>query len=125
VVVPTCFEYVDTETEVGFRSIVDYPRDTVFPGRGTGAACLVIHRSPLERSARRLATTGSTTSPTRAARCSPRICRSASVSPPPIIPVHVDTGVRTTHDKGGVFLDEDEYDRCRALHASPHEEEVA
>jgi hypothetical protein len=29
------------------------------------------------------------------------------------IPLHVHTGIRTTHDKGGVFLDEAHYDATR------------
>jgi GT2 family glycosyltransferase len=125
VVVPTCFEYVDTETEVGFRSLINYPRDTVFPVAGTGAACLVIHRSALDAVRAQagdhwfdhVTHPGGTVFSEDLSFC----IRLAAAG----ITVHVDTGVRTTHDKGGVFLDEDEYDRCRALHASPHEEEVA
>ena len=119
VVVPTCYEYVDTDDEVGFRSIVDYPRDTLFQVGGTGAACLLIHRSALETVRARVgdAWFDHITHPSgtvfsedlsfcvRLAACD--------------IPLFVNTGVRTTHDKHGVFLDEDEYDRCRALHAAP------
>jgi hypothetical protein len=32
-------------------------------------------------------------------------------------PVYVHTGVKTTHDKGGVFLDEDTYDLQQAMRA--------
>jgi GT2 family glycosyltransferase len=119
VVVPTCFEYVDTDAEVGFRSIIDYPRDTVFPVGGTGAACLMIHRGALE-SVRSLVGDhwfdhvthpGGTVFSEDLSFC----IRLAAAD----IPVFVDTSVRTTHDKHGVFLDEDEFDRCRALHAVP------
>jgi len=123
VVVPTCFEYVDTDTEVGFRSILDYPRDALFPVSGTGAACMVIHRSALESIRAKAGDhwfdqithpNGSTVFSEDLSFC----IRVASVD----LPVMVHTGVRTTHDKHGVFLDEDEYDRCRALHALVREE---
>lgn len=119
VVVPTCYEYVDTDAEVGFRSLINYPRDTVLPVSATGAACLLIHRSALEAVRARVGDhwfdhvthPGGTVFSEDLSFC----IRLAAAD----IPVHVDTGVRTTHDKGGVFLDEDEYDRCRALHAGP------
>jgi hypothetical protein len=31
------------------------------------------------------------------------------------VPVHVDTAVKTCHEKGGIFLDEEAYDRDRTL----------
>lgn len=119
VVVPTCYEYVDTETEVGFRSIIDYPRNTLIPVSGTGAACLLIHRSALEKVRARagdhwfdhVTHPGGTTFSEDLSFC----VRLAAEG----IQLHVHTGVRTTHDKHGVFLDEDEYDRCRALHSIP------
>lgn len=119
VVVPTCYEYVDTDDEVGFRSIVDYPRDTLFPVAATGAACLMIHRTAL---ARMRALAGDhwfdpITHPSGKVFSEDlSFClRLAALD----IPLHVDTSVRTTHDKHGVFLDELEFDRCRALHAQP------
>lgn len=119
VVVPTCYEYVDTDAEVGFRSIVDYPRDAMLPVGGTGAACLIIHRSALETMRAKfgdkwfdhITHPGGTVFSEDLSFC----IRLAAID----LPVFVNTGVRTTHDKHGVFLDEDEYDRCRALHATP------
>lgn len=117
-VTPTCYEFVETDGDTGFRSIVDYPRDAVFPVAGTGAACLLIHRTTLETLRGRYGDhwfdtidhAGRTFSEdlsfcVRLAACD--------------VPLFVNSGVRTTHDKHGVFLDEDEYDRCRALHTSP------
>ncbi len=117
VVVPTCFEYVDTDTEVGFRSILDYPRDSLMQVSGTGAACLVIHRTALEAVRERtgdhwfdhVTHPGGTVFSEDLSFC----LRLAAVD----LPVYVDTSVRTTHDKHGVFLDEEEFDRCRALHS--------
>lgn len=120
VVVPTCFEFVDTPDEVGFRSILDYPRDTLMEVSGTGAACLMVHRSAVEAVKAKFGPvwfdqithpTGPTTFSEDLSFC----VRLASCD----IPVLVDTSVRTTHDKHGVFLDEDEFDRCQALHRSP------
>ncbi len=119
VVVPTCYEYVDTDAEVGFRSIIDYPRDTLFPVGGTGAACLMIHRSALEDLRAKfgdkwfdhITHPGGTTFSEDLSFC----IRLAAAD----IPLYVDTSIRTTHDKHGVFLDEDEFDRCRALHSIP------
>jgi len=119
VVVPTCFEYVDTADEVGFRSIIDYPRDSLFRAGGTGAACLIIHRSALEKVRARVGDhwfdhithPGGTEFSEDLSFC----VRLAACD----IPLFIDTGVRTTHDKHGVFLDEDEFDRCRALHSIP------
>jgi hypothetical protein len=119
VTVPTCYEYVDTDDEVGFRSIVDYPRDALMQVGGTGAACMVIHRSALELLRIRggdhwfdhVTHPGGTVFSEDLSFC----IRLAAAD----LPVYVDTSVRTTHDKHGVFLDEDEFDRCRALHAIP------
>ena len=119
VVVPTAYEYVDSDGEVGFRSMVDYPRDSLFQVSGTGAACLLIHRSALERVREAVGDhwfdpithPGGKTFSEDLSFC----VRLAAVD----IPVFVNSAVRTTHDKHGVFLDELEYDRCRALHATP------
>lgn len=114
IVAPTCYEYVDSEAEVGFRSIIDYPRDAVFPVGGTGAACLLIHRSALAKVRRVHGDHWFDPVATYSEDLS--FCLRLAAAE---IPIHVDSGVRTTHDKGGVFLDEDEFDRCRALHATP------
>ena len=119
IVTPTCYEFVDTDTEVGFRSIVDYPRDSLFPVAGTGAACVLIHRTALETVRAKVGDhwfdtldhpTGTTFSEDLSFCLRLMACE---------IPIWVNSAVRTTHDKHGVFLDEDEFDRCRALHAAP------
>lgn len=120
VVVPTCFEFIDAPGEFGFRSIINYPRGELVPVAGTGAACLMIHRSALEtlRGQYGDAWFDQITHPTGPTTFSEDLSfcvRLAAAG----LPLHVDTSVRTTHDKHGVFLDEDEYDRCLALHAVP------
>ena len=120
VVVPTCYEFVEMSTEVGFRSIIDYERDQLIEVSATGAACLLVHRSALSKVRAKYGDhwfdhithpTGPTTFSEDLSFC----VRLAACD----IPLYVDTSVRTTHDKHGVFLDEDEFDRCQALHAQP------
>lgn len=112
---PTVYEYLELDDEVGFRPIGGYTRDQVQQVAGTGAACLLIHRSALEtvRAAHGDNWFSPVTHPT-GDKGKPRtfsedlsFCvRLASLD----IPVHVDTAVKTTHDKGGIFLDEETYD---------------
>lgn len=119
VVVPTVYEAVQTDTEVGFRSIIDYPRGTLMEVSGTGAACLLVHRTAVEKVRGQygdrwfdpITHPFGTTFSEDLSFC----VRLAAVD----VPIFVDTSVRTTHDKGGVFLDEDEFDRCQALHRVP------
>jgi len=118
-VAPTVYEYLDLGDEVGFRPIPGYPRDQVTTVAGTGAACLLIHRSALEA----LRVRGGDTwfepnTPPTGERGKPRtfsedlsFCvRLAGAG----IPVHVDTAVKTAHEKGGVFLDEECFDLQQA-----------
>lgn len=125
VTVPTCFRFVETESEAGFQPILDYPRDTVFPVAATGAACMLLHRSALEAVRAKYGDRwydpvvhpkGSTFSEdlslcVRLAGCD--------------LPVHVDTSVKTCHDKGGVFLDEEQYDRQPDLAAQLQSDSAA
>lgn len=116
VVVPTCYEFVESEAEVGFRSMIDYPRDAMFAVSGTGAACLMIHRTALHRVREKygdhwfdpVTHPSGTTFSEDLSFC----VRLAAIG----LPVFVDSSVRTTHDKHGVFLDELEFDRSLAVH---------
>lgn len=113
-IIPTAYRLVETEDELGFAPIGDYPVDTVFRVGATGAACLLIHRSALEkvRAVHGDAWFDQIKHPT-ADHGKPRtfsedlsFCvRLAQAD----VPVHVDSGARTVHHKGGVFLDEDLY----------------
>lgn len=119
---PTVYEYLDLGDEVGFRPILDYDRDSVVQVAGTGAACLLMHRGALEavRSYAGDAWFDPIVHPS-GAKGRPRtfsedlsFCvRLAGAG----VPVHVATKVKTTHHKGGVFLDEDTFDRQQAAPA--------
>lgn len=111
---PTVYEWTELADEVGFRPIVGYPRDQVVPVGATGAACLLIHRSALTRVRSQIGDVwfDPITHPT-GLRGGPRtfsedmsFCvRLAGVD----IPVHVDTAVKTTHEKGLIYLDEETF----------------
>jgi len=112
---PTLYDYVELEDEVGFRPILDYPRDQVMQVAGTGAACLLMHRTALQKVRDRYGDVWfePITHPT-GNRGRPRVfsedlsfcVRLAAVG----LPVHVDTSVKTTHEKGALFLDEETFD---------------
>lgn len=116
---PTVYEYIELEDEVGFRPILDYQRDAVVQVAGTGAACLLMHRDALAkvRASYGDAWFDPITHPT-GEKGKPRtfsedlsFCVRLQACD---IPVHVDTSVKTCHEKGGVFLDEETYDLQRA-----------
>lgn len=116
---PTVYEYLELSDEVGFRPIGDYSRDQVIQVAGTGAACLLIHRSALEAVRDRYGNdwfsplthpTGDKGKPRTFSEDLSFCVRLAACG----IPVHVDTSVKTTHDKGGIFLDEETYDTQQA-----------
>jgi hypothetical protein len=129
-IIPTVYSYVETDGEVGFLPTADYPRDELVRVAGTGMACALIHRSTLDAvrakhgdawfdpvihpsglNGSRRVFSEDLSFCVRAAGCD--------------VPIHVHTGIRTTHEKGGVFLDEDAYDRQQAFAAVEAERTAA
>lgn len=111
-VIPTVYSYVETGEEVGFMPNPDYGRDQVVAASGTGAACLLIHRRVLRKVRERYGDawwdpithpTGLKGRPRTFSEDLSFCVRVAGVAEP----VHVNTAVKTVHEKGGVFLDED------------------
>jgi GT2 family glycosyltransferase len=116
---PTVYGYVDEDGEVGFRPILDYPRDTVVECSATGAACLLIHRTALEKVQADCGEawfdpivhpTGLKGRPRTFSEDLSFCVRLAKVG----IPVHVDTSVKTTHEKGFLYLDEETFQAQQA-----------
>ncbi|ROP36283.1 hypothetical protein [Saccharothrix texasensis] len=123
---PTLFEFRDLGDEVGFAPMLDYPRDQLVPVGGTGAACLLIHRVAVAAVRERYGDawfdpithpTGDHGKPRTFSEDLSFCVRLAAVGVQP----YVHTGVRTTHDKHGVFLDEDTYEPYRPAPAAVDE----
>lgn len=116
---PTVFDWAKIDTadgeQQGFAVRWDYPSDTLTQVAGTGSACILIHRSVFERLADKFGpiwynrvpntTTGQLLSEDLS------FCLRAGAAN---IPVHVHTGVRTTHQKP-VWLAEQDYVRYLLL----------
>lgn len=113
---PTIYDWVQLDDgRQGFHTRPEYERDAVIRVAGTGSACILIHRSVFERIAE---TNGNTWySPVFNKSVNATIsedlsfCTRAGALE---IPVHVHTGVRTTHMKN-VWLDERIFDRLENL----------
>lgn len=111
---PTLYDWVELAEEVGFLPREPWPEDTRTDVAATGAACLLIHRDALVavRDTYGDAWFNPTTHPGGDGR-KPRefsedlsFCvRLAACD----IAIAVHTGIKTTHEKGGVFLDERSY----------------
>lgn len=109
---PTLYRFVETDDKVGVVPIFDYPRNELVEVDATGGACLLIHRTVFETVRAKYGDQwfspitvpkGPTTFSEDLSFCLRlQFCH---------IPLHVHTGIKTTHDKGGVFLDEDYFDR--------------
>jgi hypothetical protein len=106
---PTLYSYQERPNgERGFQSITKYRRDAYQEVAGTGAACLLVHREALTA-------VGADpfmpiTDPTAGGNGTPRtfsedlsFCIRVQAAG---LTMGVDTSVKTTHYKGGVFLDE-------------------
>ena len=109
---------------VGFQVIPDYERGAVSLVSATGAACILIHRDVLATIREHhgdewFSAVTHPTGPTTFSEDMSFCVRVAAAD----IPLHVDTSVKTCHDKGGVFCDEHTFDRQQTLDA-PKPEKV-
>lgn len=120
---PTVYGYFEDDTTVGFFADVDYERDALSPVSATGAACILIHRNAAEILRDRVGPEWWTpiTHPKGPTTFSEDLsfCFKLAACD---VPLYVHTGVKTTHDKGGVFLDESYFDtqqRCAGIDGAP------
>jgi hypothetical protein len=127
-IIPTVYQYVETGDEVGFAPIAAYERDTVTRCAGTGMACVLIHRRVLFKIREAHGDvwfdpmkhpTGMHGKPRTFSEDLSFCVRLAALD----LPLHVDTAVKTCHEKGGLFLDEDAYDRQQAFEQMTRESE--
>ena len=112
-IVPTLYRFVTVEStgEQGFQSITKYQRDAFQPVGATGAACLLVHRDVF-------AAVGPEpfmpiTDPTADGNGTPRtfsedlsFCVRVQGKG---FSIGVDTSIKTSHYKGGIYLDEVEF----------------
>lgn len=106
---PTVFDWLHLDGQQGFAIRWDYAMDTVTRCAGTGSACILIHRSVFERMFKEYGTSwyDRAYNPSMKAETSEDLsfCMRALALD---IPVHVHTGVKTSHMKK-VWLSEVEY----------------
>lgn len=115
---PTIFDWVTDGDGMGaFEVRFAYERDALVQCDGTGAACLLVHRSVLERLEQAYGPSWFDRIPARDGSVGEDLsfCMRARELD---IPVHVHTGVRTTHMKT-LWLNEDAY--LAAIDAQPAE----
>ena len=117
---PTLFDWAEIGGESGFMPVFDYPRDALVQVSATGAACLLIHRWVLTE-IRKTASDG-WFDPVTVAQPDGGKPRTFSEDLSFCVrvaqagyPLWVNTSVKTTHDKHGIFLDEEAYDRDRQV----------
>lgn len=117
---PTVYQWREFGDRVGFEVIVDYPKDELTLVGATGAAFILIHRRALE--AIRAGESGDgwftpVTHPVGPTTFSEDMsfCIRAQACD---MPIHVDTSVKTCHDKGGIFLDEAAWEQDKAASAA-------
>lgn len=117
---PTLFTWHDLPDKVGVLAMHDYPRDQVVKVAATGAACFVVHRVVLESMRDKygdqwFSKIKHPTPPPHGTEFSEDLSffiRAQACD----FPVHVHTGVKTSHDKGGVHLTEDLYRTSRMMY---------
>jgi hypothetical protein len=115
---PTVYVWRDYGDRVGFQVMANYERDAVSLVSATGAACILIHRDVLvairgEYGDQWFDAITHPIGPTTFSEDMSFCIRVAAIDRP----IHVDTSVKTCHDKGGVFCDEWTFDRQQALDA--------
>lgn len=116
---PTIYDFYEDDDKVGFVARMNYERDTLQECGATGAACILIHRTVLEAVRDKYGPVwfnpithpkGQTVFGEDMSFC----VRVAACG----FPLWVDSSVKTTHDKGFVFLDEEMFDRQQSLLAA-------
>jgi hypothetical protein len=106
----------DDDQVIGFKTVIEYPRDAVIQVDSTGGAFLLIHRSVL-RSMQEKFGDNWFTQISHPLRNEPFgedtsfFLRARELG----IPLHVNTGIKTSHDKGGIFLTEQTFDQQQKL----------
>lgn len=118
---PTVYQWQERDDEAGFATVGDYPRGQVIEVSATGTAALLMHRSALETiRAKHGDRPFDQLNHPKAGWFSEDLsfCIRAAAAG---VPIRVNTAVKTSHDKGGVFLTEELFDEQRAGRAGAAE----
>jgi hypothetical protein len=112
---PTVYDFIEEADRVGFVPRHGYERDAMVECSATGGAFVLIHRKVLDAVRDKYGDNWFTPithpkGPTTFSEDLSFCIRVAAVG----FPLYVHTGIKTTHHKGGVFLDEEFYDERRA-----------
>jgi hypothetical protein len=132
VIQPTCYQWVEVRNELGeldeagFRPMTDYPRGQAFRVDATGAACLLIHREVLTEIREAIGDTwfdpiaipGALHGKPRTFSEDMSFCMRVKAIGHTVA---VDSAVKTTHEKGFIYLDESTYDAQEVRRASDPE----
>lgn len=116
---PTIYDWVQAGEQQGFAVNWDYPRDGLVRCAGTGSAAILIHRSVFEKIAAKFGPIWYNRVPNRSmgeiTSEDLSFCMHAGAAG---IPVHVDTSVKTTHQKL-LWLGEPDFEQQHATHVTP------
>jgi hypothetical protein len=113
---PTIYRWVENDDEAGFQVITDYPRNAMVKVAASGAAFFVVHRRVLEKIREQYGPHwfSQVTHPKRNDPFGEDFSffvRVAGID----CPAYVNTAVKTSHDKGGIFLTEETWDAQQEL----------
>jgi GT2 family glycosyltransferase len=110
--VPTIYDWKSLPDDKGFQARLEYEADTLTRCAGTGSACILIHRSVFERMSAEYGPAWYDLVPNEGGENIGEdlsFClRAATLK----IPIHVHTGVKTSHYKG-IWIDEEHYRTLR------------
>lgn len=108
IVQPTVYDWHEDDDIAGWLPRFDYQRDSLVRCSATGGACVLIHRTVFEWMREKFGDEWFT--PIKHPKAETTFSedlsfciRVAALG----LPLFVHTGIKTTHDKGGVFLDEE------------------
>lgn len=112
---PTIYQFLEFDDRAGFAPWIDYPKDELVQVGATGAACLLVHRSVFETIRAKYGDRwfDPVSHPKSVNHFSEDLSFCVRVAGCDF-PMYVHTGVKTTHDKGFTFLDEEFYDAQQA-----------
>jgi glycosyltransferase involved in cell wall biosynthesis len=127
---PTIYFFHEIDGEVGFKEAIDYPRDALVECHASGAACFLVHRGVLERMRAAYGdnwfTKAKLPNPDGTLRLfSEDLSFFIRARLDMDIPVFVNTGVQTSHDKGAINFTQRTWEAQEALTGDQKDDPLA